>query len=101
EIGGIGAAVVLAGPDGGMTIEDEFFAVGGIVGPIAPIGGQGLLEAAIDGNRVEIGNARIIEATCGLKNDVTGIAGPADNGIVGAIEGKLLRLAARGGDNKN
>src|SRR5579872_488898 len=62
EIGGIAPAIVLAPPDHGMAVEDKFASVRGVAAPISPIGGDRLLQAAINGYLIKVGNAGIHEA---------------------------------------
>src|SRR5262249_8147449 len=99
QIGGVAAAVVLAPPDHGVAVGGGLLAVGRVAAPEAPVGEHGLFQAGVDGDLVEAGDAGVDLAARRGEDDAARVTRPADDGVGGAVEGQLLRLAALGGDD--
>ena len=96
----VGAAIVLARPDAGVTGEGELLAVGRIAGVGAPIGIHGPLDPAFDGHFPEGGDGgECAVAADGGEDDFLAVGGPADHVVIGAVEGDLARFAAGHRDN--
>src|SRR5262249_2799324 len=101
EIGGVTAAIVLAPPHHGMAIEGQLGAVGRIGTPVAPVGRDRMLQAALDRDLIEIRNTRIQQPARRLKQNLFAAGGPADNQIRRGVKSELLGRAAFGGDDKD
>src|SRR5829696_1215457 len=95
EVGCIAAAIVLARPGGGMTVEHERLAIGRIVAVIAPVQGKRLLQSTVDADLVQDGNAREgAVATRRAEDHLLRVARPSYDVVAAGVIRQAARHAA-------
>src|SRR5262249_48620645 len=87
--------------DHGMAVESELASIRRVAAPVSPIGLYRLLQAAINRDLIEVGNAGVHQAARRLEENFPAVGRPADYGVVGRVEGQLFGRTALTGDDKN